>query len=69
MNGEATNEDGENGLLRVSEAAAMLRVSSRTIWRMIADGQLTPVRVRRCTRLLLAEVSKYLNGGNKAGAL
>ena len=56
-------------LLRVPEAAAMLGVSSRTMWRMIADGQLTARRFRRCTRLLLSQVSGYLKGNGKVGGV
>jgi excisionase family DNA binding protein len=54
---------GNGALLRIREAAAILKVSTRTVWRMIAEGQLTVVRVRRCTRLLLSQVSA-LCGGN-----
>ncbi len=59
----------ERCAISVKEAAVMFGVSPRTVWRMIADRELTPVRFRRCTRLLLAEVTKYLNGGSKLGAL
>jgi excisionase family DNA binding protein len=42
----------DSDFLRVKEAAAICNASQRTIWRMIADGQLTAYRFRRCTRLL-----------------
>jgi hypothetical protein len=42
-----------------------IRISSRTVWRMIADGQLTPCRFRRCTRLWLAQVLSYLKGNGR----
>jgi excisionase family DNA binding protein len=66
-----TNNNSEHAasLLQVKQVAAMLGVSQRTVWRMIADGQLKAVRVRRCTRLLLAEVMEYMNGGSKVGCL
>lgn len=54
-------------LVKVTEAAKMLCVSPRTVWRMIAEGQLTPVRFRRCTRLALAQVLIFQQGGGKAG--
>lgn len=54
-------------LVRIPEAAAMLSVCVRTVWRMIAEGQLTPVRVRRCTRVPLAEILSILKGGRKEG--
>jgi excisionase family DNA binding protein len=61
MNEVASNNEKPSGTVRVPQAAVMLSVSTRTIWRMIAEGQLKPVRFRRCTRLLLADVTKYLN--------
>jgi excisionase family DNA binding protein len=55
--------------LRVKEAAAILKVSPRTVWRMIADQQLTAYRFRRCTRLSLAQVLSYLKGNGKIGGV
>jgi excisionase family DNA binding protein len=60
---------GDGKLLRIGEAAHRLGVSPRTVWRMIADGQLTPVRFRRCTRLALAQIVSCLQGGGKVGGL
>jgi excisionase family DNA binding protein len=56
-------------LVSVKEAATQLAVSPRTVWRMIADGQLAAVRVRRCTRLSLAQVMNFLQGGGKVGGI
>jgi excisionase family DNA binding protein len=53
--------------ISVKDAAMMLGVSPRTIWRMIADGQLTPLRVRGSTRLLLSQISGYLKNSGKVG--
>jgi excisionase family DNA binding protein len=55
MNFEATTEN-EGGLIAVKQAAERLAVSPRTVWRMIAEGQLKVVRIRRCTRLSKAEI-------------
>ena len=61
----STDVDAKNaGLLPVKEAARKLSVSPRTIWRMIADGQLIAVRIRRCTRLRKAEIESCLARGN-----
>ena len=66
MNEENKSENGGEAL-RVKEAAAILKVSPRTVWRMIEDGQLTARRIRRCTRLLRSQVLGYLNGNGKIG--
>ena len=65
------NDNNEQAphLLKVPEAAAMLGVSSRTIWRMIADGELTARRFRRCTRLMLSQVSSYVKVEGKVGGV
>lgn len=59
-NNEMINKES---MVRVSQAAALLGVSSRTIWRMIAEGQLMAVRFRRCTRLPLAQLYALQSGG------
>lgn len=63
------NTEGNETLLTVKEAAEKLRVSRRTVWRMIADGQLTACRFRRCTRLMLSQVLGCLNGNGKVGGV
>jgi excisionase family DNA binding protein len=67
INDKSVTETKTDALVKVSEAARMLGVSSRTVWRMIADGELTVCRVRSCTRLSLAQVSSYLRGNGKVG--
>jgi excisionase family DNA binding protein len=47
-------------LLTIPEAAERLRVSERTIYRMIADGELEPSRFRGCTRIAATEVGRLL---------
>jgi excisionase family DNA binding protein len=69
MNSANSNLEIPDKFLPVKEAAKMLSVSPRTIWRMIADGQLTVVRIRRCTRVSLLQVLSYLRGGGKAGCV
>lgn len=51
----------------VKVAADLLGVSVRTVWRMIADGQLHAVRYRRCTRLSVAEVLMAVGQTNEGG--
>ena len=61
-----TITENDGALVKVREAAAMLAVSPRTVWRMIAEGQLRAVRLRGCTLLVLAEVSRLSKGGCEA---
>jgi excisionase family DNA binding protein len=68
MNDESKPED-DSEFLRVKDAAAIGKTSSRTIWRMIADGQLTAYRFRRCTRLLRSQVLGYFKGNGKVGGV
>lgn len=63
------NEASSEKLLRVKEAAARLAVSPRTVWRMIAEQQLKAVHVRRCTCVLMSELARFIQGGNKVGCL
>ena len=67
--GEQPDMNVNDALVKVTEAAKMLCVSPRTIWRMIAEGQLTPVRFRRCTRVSLTQISRFLKGGGKVNCV
>ena len=57
--------ENESPSMTVKEAAVSLNVSERTVWRMIADDQLTVHRFRRCTRLLRSQVLGLLKGESK----
>ncbi len=63
----ASAGDGDGKLVRVRDAAEILGVSVRTVWRMFSDGQLTPVRFRRCTRVLASEIAARMKVGGKVG--
>jgi len=69
MISEETNDGSDVGLVRVKRAAALLGVSPRTVWRMISENQLKAVNVRRCTCVLMSELSRLIQGGNKVGCL
>jgi excisionase family DNA binding protein len=69
INDKSVAEPKTDALVKVTEAAKMLGVSPRTIWRMIADGQLTVSRFRRCTRLLRSQVVGFINGNGKVGGV
>jgi excisionase family DNA binding protein len=68
MNDEIKPEN-DSEFVRVREAAAICHASPRTIWRMIADGQLRAYRFRRCTRLMRSQVLSCLKGNGKAGCV
>jgi excisionase family DNA binding protein len=53
----------------VKQAAVMLNVSVRTVWRMIAEGQLKTVHVRGCTRVYLQSVEEYLKQSEQVGCV
>jgi excisionase family DNA binding protein len=69
LKSEEYNEGERVSLVTVKDAAKMFGVSDRTIWRMIADGQLVAVRIRGCTRLLLGQVLDYLKGNGRVGGV
>jgi excisionase family DNA binding protein len=69
MSEEVANNENQVGLVRVKRAAALLGVSPRTVWRMISENQLKAVNVRRCTCVLMSELSRLIQGGNKVGCL
>ena len=51
--GPEDNGSNESGLLTMAETARALRVSARTIARMVADGRLESFRVGRSVRIPL----------------
>jgi excisionase family DNA binding protein len=69
MNDEQFKPELADESLRVKEAAAMLKVNPRTVWRMIADGQLTASRFRHCTRVIRSQVMSYVKGNGKVGGV
>ena len=49
----------ERVALTYAQAGQLLGVSPRTIWRMVREGDLRPIRVRRSTRITRAEIERY----------
>jgi excisionase family DNA binding protein len=49
-----------NGLLRMKAAASRLGVSVRTVYRVIAEGGLTLVRVRGCACIAENDLTNYI---------
>lgn len=49
-------------LMTVQEVAAMLRVSTMTVYRMLKEGDLKKIQVGRHYRIHRSEVEKIFNG-------
>lgn len=54
--------------LTVDEAAAELRVSRRTLYRLIESGELPRVKIGSTTRITRAALEHYVAGDAKAAA-
>jgi excisionase family DNA binding protein len=50
-------------LLRVSEVAFAMRISTMTVYRLIKGGQLDAIRVGKNYRIRAAELDRYLRDG------
>lgn len=48
-------------LLRPDQAAELLNVSTRSIYRLLAEGQLTGLKVRGCLRVRESSVNDYIS--------
>jgi excisionase family DNA binding protein len=55
-------------LLRVREAAQILNVCQRTIWRLLDDGELTRIRVGKSVRVESVELEQFISSQRKAGS-
>ena len=47
-------------ILTIAEAAALMRISVRTVRRLVATGELSAVRIGRCIRFRRADVERFL---------
>ena len=54
-------------LLRVDEAAAIVKVSSKTIRRLLARGDLKAVRIGRSVRIPSSEIDRLIAAGAPTG--
>lgn len=55
----------EDHLLRAQEAAAILAVSPRMIWRLRAEGRLPSVSLGGATRFRFSDVRRLVEGGGR----
>ena len=58
----AQDAAGVSPLLTVRDAAARLQVSERTLWRLIARGELAIHRVGRSVRIAPSDLGALLEG-------
>jgi excisionase family DNA binding protein len=54
--------NARGGFLTAAEVAALLRVSTMTVYRLIKNGQLPAVRVGKSYRVREDDVDRYLAG-------
>lgn len=52
--------DSGNALMTVNMVAEALGVSNKTVYRMIADGQLKAVRIRNAWRISIDELKRVV---------
>jgi excisionase family DNA binding protein len=55
-------------LLTISEAAERLRVSRATIYRLVEDGELRPIRPRRHARIAEADLEALIERRSETSA-
>jgi excisionase family DNA binding protein len=59
-------QDLSRKLLTVQEVADVLNVSTRMVWRLIAETELEKVSVGRCCRISVASLEAYIaKGGSR----
>lgn len=59
--------DGE-AFYKISELAALLRVSRMTIYRLINSGELAALRVGRCYRISQADFDAYVESAGSVAS-
>lgn len=60
----AKDRPGKVVLVDVDEFASILKVSSRTIWRLVSSGEApTPIRIGGSSRWRLSDLNAWINEG------
>lgn len=62
----ANPEAATSRLLRISQAALELSLSSRSIWRLAAKGDLSVVRCGRAARITRESIDRFIARGGTA---
>jgi predicted DNA-binding transcriptional regulator AlpA len=58
----------DDRLLKATEVAALLSVSTRLVWRFRAEGRLAAVQIAGATRFRLADVRRLMESGTSSPA-
>lgn len=64
----STPVHAEDRLLKAEEAARVLAVSTRFVWRLRSEGKLPAVQIAGATRFRLSDVNNLVQHGAKGGA-
>jgi excisionase family DNA binding protein len=62
------NHLGDPGLIRLKAAAALLGISVRTLYRIIAEKKLPVVHVRSCSCIEESDLRDYIKKNKGGGA-
>ena len=54
------NHNADDDFLTIPECAKIAKISERTIWRAIADGELKAYKIRGCTRVRRGDLMDWL---------
>ena len=66
-NGNSDRTQQRTQLLRADEVAAMLSISTRTLWRLVSTQQCPqPVRLGKSTRWRVSDVENWIERGCSA---
>jgi len=50
-------------LWTIQETAGVLKVSTRTVWRLVSSGDLKTTRLGRCVRVVASSVDEFIDRG------
>ena len=56
----SSNEDPRPLLVSATDAARVLAIGRTTLYEIVKSGDLTPIRIRRCVRFSMYEITQYV---------
>jgi predicted DNA-binding transcriptional regulator AlpA len=60
---EASTDSAETVTFTIKNFAIKLQISEAMVWKLIAHGQLKPIKIGRRTLIPVTEIQRLLNGG------